>query len=327
MSLQNRLECYLKETFGISIEMKEWQDVKTLPYGMRSSYDFYKIDILGTSFLLLDVDELGDWSIARLTKHADMLMEKFHEEVIYHFPMIESFQRRELIKKKFSFIVGCQQCYLPNLGIDLRERVAQIRTKKKKLTPYAQVTLIAAILRPHEIESGTVTSLSETLKTTKMTMSRAIDELESQGALTTESIGREKHIRLKHGHLLEEFWPLLSTPVQKKVYLAQVEHLPMVICAGLSALSRKTMLVEPKIPVVAISKKDWSNLEENSIMTIIPESAREMAQLEVEIWRYDPSLLATEDTVDALSLYLSLQDMSDERVEGELEKIKAEFKW
>jgi len=327
MSLQKRLEFYLKETLAISIEMKEWPDVKALPYGIRSAYDFYEVEILGTSFLLLDIDELEDWSIARLIKYADMLTERFHKEVIYYFPTIESFQRRELIKKKLSFIVSCQQCYLPHLGIDLRERMAQMRTKKKKLSPYAQVTLIAAILKPHEIESGTATSLSDTFKTTKMTMSRAIDELEAQGALTVESIGREKHIRLKQAHLLEEFWPLLSTPVQKKVYLGQGEGLPMGICAGLSALSRKTMLAEPKTPVVAIFKKDWRNLEENNIMTFIPESAREMAQLEVEVWQYDPSLLATDNTVDSLSLYLSLQDMKDQRVEGELEKIKDDLKW
>jgi len=120
---------------------------------------------------------------------------------------------------------------------------------------------------------------------------------------------------------------LLSTPVQKKVYLGQGEGLPMGICAGLSALSRKTMLAEPKTPVVAIFKKDWRNLEENNIMTFIPESAREMAQLEVEVWQYDPSLLATDNTVDSLSLYLSLQDMKDQRVEGELEKIKDDLKW
>ncbi|GEM_PF-3944963 len=42
--------------------------------------------------------------------------------------------------------------------------------------------------------------------------------------------------------------------------------------------------------------------------------------MEIEIWKYDPELFAREGVVDPLSLYMSLKDTKDERVEMALEQ-------
>jgi hypothetical protein len=47
----------------------------------------------------------------------------------------------------------------------------------------------------------------------------------------------------------------------------------------------------------------------------------------VEVWRYDPRLLSKTETVDKLSLYLSLKDNEDERVQIELENLMNEIQW
>lgn len=41
----------------------------------------------------------------------------------------------------------------------------------------------------------------------------------------------------------------------------------------------------------------------------------EESTCKVELWNYSPKLLAKEKSVDKLSLYLSLKDSSDERVQ------------
>ena len=44
-------------------------------------------------------------------------------------------------------------------------------------------------------------------------------------------------------------------------------------------------------------------------------------QSKVEIWRYNPSVLSLKDSVDELSLYLTLKNDKDERVEEAVEKL------
>jgi hypothetical protein len=47
----------------------------------------------------------------------------------------------------------------------------------------------------------------------------------------------------------------------------------------------------------------------------------------IEIWRYNPSILSKSGIVDRLSLYLSLKDSKDERIQIELDNMINEIKW
>jgi hypothetical protein len=48
---------------------------------------------------------------------------------------------------------------------------------------------------------------------------------------------------------------------------------------------------------------------------------------EIEIWRYNPALLAENGFVDKLSLFLLMKNIDNERVEIELEIMMNEIKW
>ncbi|EFB40206.1 MULTISPECIES: hypothetical protein [Parachlamydia] len=48
--------------------------------------------------------------------------------------------------------------------------------------------------------------------------------------------------------------------------------------------------------------------------------------IELEVWNYDPELFAKDGIVDPFSLYLSLQESKDERVEGALEEMMEKIK-
>ena len=47
----------------------------------------------------------------------------------------------------------------------------------------------------------------------------------------------------------------------------------------------------------------------------------------VEIWRYDPSLLAINGVVDPLSLYLCMRTSDDERIRIELKNLMGSIEW
>ncbi|MEJ0039162.1 MAG: hypothetical protein WDO68_24420 [Gammaproteobacteria bacterium] len=46
-----------------------------------------------------------------------------------------------------------------------------------------------------------------------------------------------------------------------------------------------------------------------------------------QVWSYTPNLLKENNTVDPLSLTLSLQDEPDDRVQQALEELKARIPW
>ena len=56
-------------------------------------------------------------------------------------------------------------------------------------------------------------------------------------------------------------------------------------------------------------------------------AAPEPGTFEIELWKYAPALFAQDGTVDRLSLYLSLKDSADERVQSALDVLLGEMEW
>ena len=169
--------------------------------------------------------------------------------------------------------------------------------------------------------------LAETLGYSRMTMTRALDEIESigLGEFTTE--GRERLISFKSNkrELWEAIQPNLKTPVKNTQWLKLLPDDLVVYVAGLSALSRYSMLTEPKHKVYAVSKENWKILENRNKNIITPFS--DDAVCRIEIWSYPPQVDQKDGVVDQLSLYLSLQNSNDERIESALDNMIREIKW
>jgi hypothetical protein len=97
------------------------------------------------------------------------------------------------------------------------------------------------------------------------------------------------------------------------------------LTAGLTALANYSMLAAPPAPVVATTTTTWKQLQQQ--FNWEPAVVGDPDALEVELWSYEPKLLATENVVDRLSLYLSLKDDADERVQGALEEMMEGMQW
>jgi hypothetical protein len=48
---------------------------------------------------------------------------------------------------------------------------------------------------------------------------------------------------------------------------------------------------------------------------------------ELQLWRYNPKLITSEDYVDPLSLFLCFKEEPDERVQMALEEMMEKIKW
>lgn len=319
---------YLGETIGIRPGFAEWGAARRIPYAIRAGYNFSTITLLGRELIAISPRGAEEISPARLAKHLAWLDEHFHRAGVFISKGLESYNRKRLIEKKVPFIVPGNQLYLPDLGVDFREHLRGVRKKRPKLSPSAQMVLLGKLLNRFTSGIWTATVLADFFQSTKVTMGRAIDDLESHELIETKAEGREKqvHFKMSGRDLWEKAKPILRSPVLKNVFVEHID-LPVGTEAGLQALSEKTMLVAPARQIRALNQKEWGVLQKDTNLRIIPNASSDMAPVELEIWKYDPRLLGESGLVDPLSLYLSLADTDDERVEGALDQLLEDMPW
>jgi DNA-binding MarR family transcriptional regulator len=325
---QASVQHYLGETLGIRPTFAEWKDSDQIPYVIRSGYSFSEITFWGHRYIALTPKDAEEFSAAKVAKHLAWIDEHLQQTGIFVADGLEAYNRKRLIEQKVPFIIPGNQLYLPDLGIDLREHLRAVRKRPRMLSPSAQLLLLAKLLDKHTAEVWTATVLAEIFQSTKMTMSRAIDELESNELVEARSEGREKLIYFKATgrELWEKAQPVLRSPVQKRVSIEHTDW-PIGTVAGLSALSARTMIAESSRKVWAITRKEWKALQIDANLRIIPGASSDLAPVELEIWKYNPTLLSEGGLVDPLSLYLSLADTTDERIEGALHDLLEDLRW
>jgi DNA-binding MarR family transcriptional regulator len=324
--LIHQLEQYLHETIGITVVAHPWAESSGLPQYLRECYRFFRMDVLETACVLMaDIGE-EEQTPAVIGKHLDQVRSRGQFEVVYVRHAVTSYNRKRLIEQKVPFIVPGNQLYLPILGIDLREHLKRLRERKLVFSPSTQV-LILHILWRNETGAVTPAEIAHRLGYSPMTMTRAFDELETTGIGEHSVLGKERHHRFAETgkDLWEKVLPYLNTPVRKRLYVASSMQTGKGSLAGQSALARYTMLAEPKIPVIAFSADEWKvRLEQDKIFELtLPEPGG----CEIELWKYAPALFAEEGRVDRLSLYLSLKDNTDERVQSALDTLLEGMGW
>lgn len=326
-SLLRDFERHLKENLDITATTKKWEGVDSLPFFLRDSYTFYEVSLLNTPCLLMVARDNNVHTPAIIRKQMLHVQAKWDGEVIYLCSSVSAYNRKRLIEQKVPFVVPGNQMYLPMLGIDLREHFRQIRSAAPgKLSPSTQAVVLHALL--HGPKDYTPSRLANQLGYTVMTLTRAFDELVSLGLGEVVTEGRERVLRFSDGK--KDLWQrsreFMRSPVKKRTIIHLLEQKWCGIPAGLTALAHFTLLAPPSTPVYAVSLDNWKSMKLTNAIVELP--AAEPQSHEVEIWNYSPLLFKEEDdVVDRFSLYLSLQDNVDERVQSALEKMMEKVLW
>jgi hypothetical protein len=162
-----------------------------------------------------------------------------------------------------------------------------------------------------------------------MTLSRIHKELEMTDLRVMDLRGRSRVLRINEDASRQNLWekalPCLRSPVKKRVWMQQCNYITPVIEAGLTALSRYSMLASPVNPVYAVGPQQWKKMKFDKRVQASPVS--ETNACEIEVWSYEPLLTAENNVVDRLSLFLSLRENSDERVQSALEEMMRTIRW
>jgi len=321
------LKRYMHEALGVVISPNQWAGSISLPFFLRDHYTFFEAQLLDVPcILMLDRGE-QEQSPATIRKHMDQVKAKWDGEIVYVKERVTAYNRKRLIEHKLPFVVPGNQMYLPLLGIDLREHFKKLRAETIIFSPSTQALVIYVLLRGNTEKIVTPAEMAQYLGYSAMTMTRAFDELESAGLGETISKGRERCLRFIES--AKDIWikaqPFLRSPVKKRLFISQPNLELPGLRAGLAALAYYSMLVEPANPVFALSREDWKSLKQRWQVDKLP--IKEPGALEIEVWSYAPALFAENKLVDRLSLYLSLKESKDERIEAALEEMMKGQLW
>jgi hypothetical protein len=325
-TLIRKFERYLCEVLGVTVAANPWSGSNRLPIYLKDAYRWYQVTLLDTPYLVMEPNDSEALTPAIVRKNLIQVQEKSGLQALYLCPIISAYNRKRLIDHKVPFVVPDNQMYLPELGIDLREHFKKLRTTPQQLSPSTQVVVLY-VLHHGMNQSYTPSRLAKELGYTSMTMTRVLDELEAAGIGTVTAVGRERILRFEM--TTKELWEKakiqMRNPMNKRAWISAVPPGWRGVLAGLSALSHYTMLAEPALPVYAVSAAYWKQVKLRSDVTLLPSA--ETGANEVEIWSYSPYQFAVNQLVDRFSLYLSLQNATDERVESALRELMEEVPW
>ncbi|MCC7392802.1 hypothetical protein IT571_10650 [Candidatus Sumerlaeota bacterium] len=167
--------------------------------------------------------------------------------------------------------------------------------------------------------------LAERLCYSRMTITKVQRELESHGLCRVEPAGRTKRLAFDTNRSVvwNKTLAVSRSPIRERRSLVRCDiDLP---ASGLSALAARTDLAAEARPVMAVAGTRVGELLEKELLVSTPDP--DAAMLTLEIWNYDPMLLSREGIVDPLSLYLSLREDRDERVQGALASMMEALPW
>jgi hypothetical protein len=85
------------------------------------------------------------------------------------------------------------------------------------------------------------------------------------------------------------------------------------------------MMAEPDHRTVCMTTEQWKAFQEQG--SPVDLERQELGCLEVQIWNYDPTLFARNGAADPLSVCLSYEKRTDERVEMALEIMLEDVSW
>lgn len=310
--------------FGIDAKIED-VNIKGLPLYMKTGRNFFSVTVEGYSFLVVELSAKDGFGIIALQKQAAQYREKTNMEVAYLFNDLSKPQRDSLIKHRQAFIWKSGQLYLPFLGMVLRNNFSkEEKISTERMMPATQLLFLYLLYADSEFVIKK--EAAERLGLTKTSITRASAQLKAMGLIKEENFGREiRMTTLANGkELFEMARKFLINPVQSRIQVADVKNVEKMVVAGESALSMQSMLAAPKHDIYAIYKAD---AVVESLSPINQQWEGEDGYCEIELWKYNPALIAKESTVDIVSLAMSLSDDEDERVQGELEELLEEYTW
>ncbi len=324
---------YFETVAGVIPQLRPAPDaLQGLPVYFGSLYEAWEGDFLDRHYLFLVSKGEERSTPAEIAGHHRVAARELGRPVAFVFMGMESFERQRLLQHRVPFVVPHRQMYLPEFLVDLREGTVPPRQQGTGRIAYlsgaSQSLLLYYLQKPNATEPCSLREWASLLNYSAMTATRIATEL-AEARLC--GIGQKGHKTiLDFNHDCHALWqkalPFLRTPVLGRTHVQALgkDRLPW-LQSGLPALSSHTMLADDGHAVLAMSASQYAfALAEGRLKEV---RYQDDDTIRVEKWRYRPEILSDGPTVDRLSLYLSLREEHDERIQSALKELMEGVRW
>ena len=302
---------------GQQIELRNLskQDQKGLWLELIANFKMMQFDFNGQVMLLLVAKGEMDYTNVQRRKISERIESVKHIPAVFYFDNLLTYERDRLVEQGVYFIVADKFAFVPTLIINRLSTKSEI---KELFYPSTQYILFYH-LQIESLDGLSLKELEDKVPYKYKTIAKSIKQLEALGLVRLEGSRNKKLVFELSG---KELWDNVSTnlidPIKSIEYTSDV--FPEGDIGGISALSHYSMLVPEDVPTRVLTA-EWVREHKYSI----PELHSFEDTQRIEIWKYPPS--GTSGYVDKLSLFLTLKDDKDPRVEKEIEIMMNEIKW
>jgi hypothetical protein len=324
---------YLSEVLGINTTVNPIakSNQEHLPMYITETFKLYNINLFNKELVFAQLTNDEGMSILQIEKQLQQIQKQLNKTVVVVLDTIKSYNRKRLIEKKINFIVPGKQMFLPDLLIDLRESYPRDNAIKEKLLPSAQMLIIYQLLSSDlvwKIQEHSFKAIAQKFDYTPMAITKAIENIKSHRII--DVIGeKEKFIRFRYDK--KALWEkiknenLFVTPVIKTVFVDEKPRGLTLLKSNANALSTFSDLNPSNQVFYAIEKDDFYRLKKNNEL-VNPNPIE--GKYALEIWKYKPVNFVRDMTVvDPLSLFLSMQNNNDERIDMALDQMLKRYIW
>ena len=306
--MNEQIKKYIEKILGISVQFYHWRGELELPFYITERYDMRLAELDDIRCIFLKPkDKLNQ--IGSLKRQIRRIQLEEALPVVFVFERMDPYHRDAFIHAHFPFIVTGSQLYLPFMGMYLQKKYMREIKASDAFQSFTQLLLF--YWYDQQENCLYMNDMAKILGCSAMTVTRAFRQLEETGLFETGKNGVKKYIKGKEERkvILKQLEDVLSSPVAETVYINREEledgtENSEYFFSGNSALVRIGIEAEQKIPCYAVNKKTFH-------LSGSKELLNAETQAEVQLWKYDPSILAKNGIVDPLSLALSFQKPLD----------------
>lgn len=306
------------DILGLKINFKKWNKEKQLPLFILDKFLVQKAII--NDIECLSLTPKGDLpTLPAFKKQISIIKEIEDVPIFLQLDVISSFRRQNLIENKIPFILKDKIVYLPFMATYLTNTYHE-ETTVEKLALASQ--LLFTWILYQNTNKYYVSDAVKSLGFSNMTLTRAYRQLCTTQLFEEHKDGRKIFLtaKLSKVELFNKMKPYLQSTFYTRGYILRKEITKDMIPAGEFAFSQNTYINPPNLKTYAIEKKHVKNIK------LQRECYSYDEQVELQIWKYNPLLFSqNSNSIDTVSLIISLLENIDERLEKEIEKLLAQI--
>lgn len=308
----------LKKIYGIDVGISLYDD-SYLPLFIRGGYDFYSARIYNAEYVLME--KKGEVEPCKnLIRDYSFMRDKKGEKAIIVTESINGNGIRQLIKNGVEFIVPGRHLFIPSLGVALGNMAEDRIVRDAVFSSVAQLVFLYLIYANRE-KSVSLTKgiIAESLGIYPSEMTAAIAELQARGIVKIRRKGQSHYVELADEPfvLFRRYLGSFKNPVSRRFIIGKraLKGAGDAVVSGTAALSRFTSLSPDMCIEYAVSGKAFRSLRagnpqiERYEIDVVDDN-----EVILDVWHYNPLVLARDGVADPISLYLTTRNDKDERV-------------